>query len=228
MAPNLPPRGALAYGEPGRLSRRGRGSLAVYKRFRSDLRGIDCREVAGAALANGAFMSFSRVSLVMLTALGCTPPPTLSLLHTQGAPITATPSEAIPLEVVTRSTGVKDPVDVRGGHYAYGDIENIVGMAVSSAASPWAEKHKGQRPEGWQLQAELIQADAQYDDDRLIVTLGVRLTLRARSDRHFIAQSQAGCRQSALRQPRDGADVVYACINQMGRDTASWLALVEP
>jgi hypothetical protein len=159
---------------------------------------------------------------------GCASSPTLSLLHTQGAPFAAPPSESIPLEVVTRSTGIKDPLDVRGGHYSYGDIESIVGMAVSSAASPWADKHRGQRPEGWQLQAELIQADAQYDDDRLMVTLGVRLTLRDRSDRHFIAQSQAGCRQSALRQPRDGADVVYACIKQMGRDTASWLALVEP
>ena len=65
-------------------------------------------------------------------------------------------------------------------------------------------------------------------DDRLIVTLGVRLTLRTRTDRRFLAQGQAGCRQSALRHPRDGAPVVYACITQMGRDAASWLALVQP
>jgi hypothetical protein len=172
-------------------------------------------------------LRFQSLVVAVVTA-GCAPPPTLSLLHTHGAPVIGTPGESIPLEVVTRSTGVKDPVDVRGAHYAYGDMESLVGMAVSSAASPWAEKHRAQRPDGWQLQAELIQADAEYDADRLIVTLGVRLTLRARNDRHFIAQSQAGCRQSALRQPRDGADVIYACVNQMGRDTASWLALVEP
>jgi hypothetical protein len=167
-------------------------------------------------------------STLLLAGTACSPPATLSLLHTEGAPITLTPTASIPLEVVTRSTGVKDPVDVRGGHFAYGDVESAVGLAVSSAAAPWAEKHREQRPGGWQLQAELIQADADFGDDRLMVTMGVRLTLRARSDRHFIAQSQAGCRQSALRQPRDGAPVVYACIAQMGRDTASWLALVEP
>ncbi len=160
--------------------------------------------------------------------LSCAPPPTLSLLHTAGAPITRTPAPAIPLEVVTRSTGVKDPLEVRGGHFAYGDIESTVGLALSSAAAPWAERHEKQRPEGWQLQAELIQADADYENDRLIVTLGVRLTLRTRTDRRFLAQAQAGCRQSGLVQPKDGAPVVYACVTQMGRDAASWLALVEP
>ncbi|HEY1954546.1 MAG TPA: hypothetical protein VGH28_03025 [Polyangiaceae bacterium] len=168
-------------------------------------------------------------SIVLAFALsGCAAPPTLSLLHTAGVPITQTPRPSIPLEVVTRSTGVKDPLDVRGGHFAYADIESAVGLAMSTAAAPWAKAHEPARPEGWQLEAELIQADATYDEDRLIVTLGVRLTLRTRSDRRFLAQGQAGCRQSALRQPRDGAPVVYACITQMGRDAASWLALVQP
>lgn len=163
-----------------------------------------------------------------LVSSACAPPPTLSLLHTAGVPLTLTPRPTIPLEVVTRSTGVKDPLVVRGGHFSYGDVENAVGLALSSAAAPWAKKHESERPEGWQLEAELIVADASYDDDRLIVTLGVRLTLRTRSDRRFLAQGQAGCRNSALRAPHDGAPVVYACITQMGRDAASWLALVQP
>ena len=160
--------------------------------------------------------------------VGCGPAPTLSLLHTAGVPITQTPRPSIPLEVVTRSTGVRDPLEVRGGDFAYADVESAVGLALSTAAAPWAKTHEPARPEGWQLEAELIQADASYADDRLIVTLGVRLTLRTRTDRRFLAQGQAGCRQSALRHPRDGAPVVYACITQMGRDAASWLALVQP
>lgn len=176
----------------------------------------------------GSTLARSAMATCALCLLGCAPPPTLSLLHSAGAPLTATPAEGIPLEVVTRSTGIKDPMTVRNGHYAYGDIENAVGLALSTAAAPWAEKHVKQRPEGWQLQAELVQADAEYDDDRLVVTLGVRLTLRTRNDHRFLAQSQAGCRQSALVQPKDGAAVVYSCMTRMGRDVASWLALVEP
>ncbi|MEO8876530.1 MAG: hypothetical protein ABI461_13150 [Polyangiaceae bacterium] len=39
---------------------------------------------------------------------------TIPLLHAAGAPLTLTPIKAIPLEVVTHSTGVPDPMPVSG------------------------------------------------------------------------------------------------------------------
>lgn len=159
---------------------------------------------------------------------GCASTHTVSLLHSAGAPVTMTPSEAVPLEVVTRSTGVKDPLVVTGSGTSFSDVETTVGTAVSSAAAPWAEKHREQRPEGWQLLVELIESTATYDQGRLITTLGVRLTLKTRADHRYLAQSQASCRNAGLVAAEDGAPVLYGCMQRMGRDVASWLALVEP
>jgi hypothetical protein len=138
------------------------------------------------------------------------------------------PTGAIPLEVVTRGTGVPDPILVKGSSVVYGDTEAALGLAVSSACVPWAEQHRAQRPDGWQLFVELIQADAEAKDDRLIVSLGVRATLRTRAGNRYLAQTQASCRQAGLVSPESGGPVVYACMSRVGRDLAGWLAGVEP
>jgi len=172
------------------------------------------------------------VPLLSLAALvvACGPANTISLLHAHGAPITMTPSEAVPLEIVTRSTGVKDPLEVQGAAVSYGDVETTIGTAVSSAAAPWAEKHRDKRPEGWQLLVEVIESTATYSGGRLITTLGVRLTLNTRMDHRYLAQSQASCRNASLvpEPATDGAPVLYGCMARMGRDIASWLASIDP
>ena len=165
--------------------------------------------------------------LAVSLACGCGPAHTVSLLHSVGAPITQTPSETIPLEVVTRSTGVADPLVVKGADVSYADLETTVGTAISSAAAPWAEHHRDGNPEGWQLLVELIEASANYSSERLATTIGVRLTLRTRTDHRYIAQSQASCRNAALTAPDKGAEVLYGCMSHMGRDVASWLAMVD-
>jgi hypothetical protein len=150
------------------------------------------------------------------------------LLSAAGMPVTTTPGKEIPLEVVTRSTGVKDPLPVDGSSVTYGDIETTLGHAISSAAVPWADAHRAQRPEGWQLSVEVINADATYHDSRLVVTLGVRATLRTRASRTYLAQGQANCRQGGVVAPERGAPVVFACMERIGRDLAGWLGQVEP
>lgn len=171
--------------------------------------------------------TYSLALLALAFACGCGPAHTVSLLHAVGAPITMTPSESIPLEVVTRSTGISDPLVVKGSEIAFADLETTVGTAISSAAAPWAEKHHDENPEGWQLLVELIEATASYSNDRLATTIAVRLTLRTRTDHRHIAQSQASCRNAALVPPERGAEVLYGCMSHMGRDVASWLAMVD-
>lgn len=152
----------------------------------------------------------------------------VALLSASGIPVTATPSGAIPLEVVTRGTGVPDPIVVKGSNIVYGDTEAALGLAVSSACVPWANQHRAQRPDGWQLFVELIQADALSTDDRLTISLGVRATLRTRDGNRYLAQTQAHCRQAGLVAPENGGPVVYACMTRIGRDLSGWLAGVEP
>ena len=150
------------------------------------------------------------------------------LLSSAGVPITATPTSSVPLEVVTRSTSVRDPLPVSGSSVVYGDFEAALGHAVSTAAVPWADKNRGRRDGGWQLFVEVIQAEAEHDGSRLLVTIGVRATLRARVGGTHIAQTETACRDGGLVAADRGAPVLYACMTRIGRDLTSWLAAAEP
>ena len=127
------------------------------------------------------------------------------LLSSAGFPITATPTSSVPLEVVTRSTSVRDPLPVSGSGVVYGDFEAALGHAISSAAVPWADKNRGRREGGWQLFVEVIQAEAEHDGSRLLVTVGVRATLRTRVGGAHIAQTETACRDGGLVAPEKGA-----------------------
>jgi hypothetical protein len=170
--------------------------------------------------------------LVVLTAcaapLGCSGGATemVPLLTAAGIPLTD-PTE-VPLRVVTRSTAVHDPLHVRGTNVVYGDVETALGHAVASAAAPWAKSHdSGKNKEGWELFVEVTNADANYDDDRVVFSLGVRATLRQRSGNDYLAQTQASCRQGGIVAPQKGAPIMYGCMMEVGRTLAGWLEGVD-
>ena len=161
-------------------------------------------------------------TIAVVLGAGCASSPPVSLLD-RGLPSTLTPARAIPLEVVTRSTAVDDPLPVKGSDVTYADLETALGASISSAAAPWALDHRKHRPSGWQLSVELTQAEAVADDQRLMVTLTVRATLRTREDGVFLGQTQASCREAGLFPADHGAPVVVACMSRVGRDLAGWL-----
>lgn len=170
----------------------------------------------------GTWVAFAAIVLS-----GCASRHTVPLLASAGIPLTSTPL-GVPLEVVTRSTSVRDPLPVTGTNVVYGDFEAALGHAVSSAAVPWADKNRTRRDGGWQLFVEVIQAEAEHDGSRLLVTVGVRATLRARVGAEHIGQTETACRDGALVAADKGAPVLYACMMRIGRDLTSWLAAAEP
>jgi hypothetical protein len=149
------------------------------------------------------------------------------LLDTAGVPLT--PPTAVPLRVVTRSTAVQDPLPVRGADTTYSDVESALGYAVSSATVPWASAHRGHTgsKDGWQLFVEITNANAQYDDGRVIFSLAVRATLHARAGNVYLAQTQSSCRQGAVSPPDKGGPVMYKCMMEIGRDLNGWLEGVD-
>jgi hypothetical protein len=169
------------------------------------------------------------VALALLPlAAGCVEGTTVvPLLSAAGIP--ATPPITVPLEVVTRSTAVADPLPVRGTDVAYGDVEAALGHAIASATVPWAEKHRklAAGTDGWQLFVEITNTDADYEDGRVIFSVGVRATLRARAGNVYLAQSQASCRQGGLVRSDKGAPVMYRCMMEVGHDLAGWLDWVD-
>lgn len=146
------------------------------------------------------------------------------------APITRTPTS--PLEMMTRSTGVPDPVRVSQHNPTrwpplarYSGLEVSMGHAVGTALVPWAEAHQGGI--GWKLLVELTEAKAKQEDERIVVTVGARATLKTRSG-SYLAQTQVHCRQAALVAPTEAAPVFYACLNDLGRELHGWLVSVQP
>lgn len=150
-------------------------------------------------------------------------PHVVPLVQTSGAPLTPLAPEETPLEVVTRSTAVQDPLPVKGSSVSYGELEEALGTAISSASVPWAAGVRGKRRGGWQLLAEIVQAYASYDDGRLMVILNVRATLRTRIGNTYVAQVQSRCREAATLPPEKGAPVVFTCMTRIGRDLSGWL-----
>jgi bacillopeptidase F (M6 metalloprotease family) len=167
---------------------------------------------------------------LIAAAVDCAPSgsTTVPLLTAAGIPVTYTPPREVPLEIVTRSTAVKDPLVVHGSDVSYADLEGALGHAITTATIPWAEEHVKDRPGGWQLSVEVIEAKAEYDAGRLIVTMNTRSTLRTRQDHVYLAQTQTPCREAGLTIPEKGAPVIYSCMSRIGRDLASWLGGVNP
>ncbi|HEX7666602.1 MAG TPA: hypothetical protein VF407_18875 [Polyangiaceae bacterium] len=167
------------------------------------------------------------LSVCLLSGCGSTSR-AVPLLHAAGAPLTLTPNKSVPLEVVTRSTGVDDPLPVSGSSTSYSELESALGIAVSSAVAPWAFDHQAQRPGGWQVALDVTRAEASYKEDRLFITINARVTLRDRTSREYLAQSLVECRQAGLVPEDEGAPVIYSCMSRMGRDIAGWLGSVQP
>jgi hypothetical protein len=149
------------------------------------------------------------------------------LLEAAGIPLTQ--PTTVPLRVVTRSTAVHDPLRVRGSGVFYTDVEAALGHAIASATVPWADAHRGSatNTDGWQLFVEITNADAQYEDGRIIFSVGVRATLRARAGNVYLAQTQTSCRQGGMVGPDRGAPVMYRCMTEMGRDLEGWLEGID-
>lgn len=172
--------------------------------------------------------SLTSLSLLLIFMTGgCGGRRVIPLLASAGIPVTR-PTGSVPLEVVTRSTSVRDPLPISGTGIVYADFEAALGFAVSTAAAPWADKNQGRRPGGWQLFVEVIQAEAEYDGGRMIVTIGVRATLRQRVGGDHIGQTETACRDGGLVSAEQGAPVLYRCMTRIGRDLASWLSSADP
>lgn len=164
-----------------------------------------------------------------LAASGCSSAPaTVPLLHAAGAPLTLTPAKSVPIEVMTRSTAVEDPLPVSGSNVSYADLEAAIGIAISTAVAPWAFDHQNQRPAGWQLALDVTRAEAAYKGGRFFITINARVTLRDRASRDYLAQSLVECRQAGLVPENEAAPVIYSCMSRMGRDIAGWLGSVQP
>jgi hypothetical protein len=161
---------------------------------------------------------------LVLVCAGCAPG-VISL--GAAVPLTEAVPRDVPLEVVTHSA-VSTPLIVENTATHVADVEVSLGHAVSSAAVPWADSHRGVRPDGWQLLVELAKAHAAWSDGTVDVALDVRATLRTRAGHVYLAQTQAHCHERAVMSLGQSAPLFYRCMSSVGRELAGWLGGVQP
>jgi len=124
------------------------------------------------------------------------------------------------LEVVTQSSEASDPLPVSGARVSYGDLESSLRHAVMAAAAPWTG-------EAWRISLDIIAAEAQHEERRLQVSMGVRATLRAKHGNVYLGQTEVACRDSATVAAERGQEVFRSCLMQLGGALAGWLGSVE-
>lgn len=161
-----------------------------------------------------------------LSITGCgSAPRVVALVRPNGASM---PAAGVPLDVVSRSAAIADPLAVRGAAIGYGDLQTALAVAITTATASWASSHRGDlvaRQGGWTLLVELTGADAQLEaEGHVVVSLDVRATMRTRSGNVYLGQTQLGCREGGPMSSDDGTPVVYRCLTRVGRDLAGWLA----
>ena len=162
--------------------------------------------------------------VTLVVCAGCAP--TLIPLGA-AVPVTDAPPRDTPLEIVTRS-GAPDPLPVDGARARFADLEVSLGHAVATATVAWADAHRGERPDGWQLVVELPQARAERTlDGVLTVTMNVRATLRTRAGHEYLAQTQTHCKERGLTTPERAAPLFYGCMMAVGRELAGWLGAIQ-
>jgi hypothetical protein len=165
--------------------------------------------------------------LACVLAIGCAgcAPALISL--GVAVPLTAAAPHDVPLEVITHSA-LPLPLSVEHTHTRVAGVEVSLGHAVSSAAVPWADAHRGLRPDGWQLVVELAKARASSVDGVVDVALNVRATLRSRAGHIYLAQTQAHCHERATLPLGQSAPLFYNCMLSVGHELAGWLGGVQP
>jgi hypothetical protein len=155
-------------------------------------------------------------------------PRVIALVRASGGTLASMPSGGVPLDVVSRSAAVVEPLPVRGSDVGYGDLQTALGVIVTTATASWASVHRDDvvaRQGGWTLLVELTGADALLEAaGRVVVSLDVRATMRTRSGNVYLGQTQLGCREGGPISSGDGAPVVYRCLTRVGRDLAGWLS----
>jgi len=168
-------------------------------------------------------------AITYLTLGGCASAPQIVPLAMEGgAPSPYAAGIWAPLEIVTRSTAIADPLPLRGSEVSYTQLEKAVGSSLVSATTAWATQHAADetaRRGGWTLLVEVTGADAELSTGgRVVIAIDVRATLRTRSGNAYLGQTQTGCREGGIVPVDQGSQVVARCLSQVGRDLAGWLA----
>jgi L-asparaginase II len=170
-------------------------------------------------LALTAFV-VGRVFSIALLFAGCGGERVISVLPAR----TAIAAEASPpLRVAVDTTSTHLPLVVSGASIAYGDVDRALARAVEHALDPTLAELARRNARKLDLSVELLEARAEWTQDRVTVRLAVRATLRENAGNVYLAQTHAHASASAAVPAEHGAQVVLDCTDSIGRKLSGWL-----
>ncbi len=159
-----------------------------------------------------------------LLAVGCATPEIVPLRRQQELP-----TDRLRLfRVVTTVEDAADPLLVQGSHVAFANVSTTLSDAIEAAANPWAQRHAGQRPGGWELKVDVIRASANASRGHVSVELGTRITLSGHYGGEYLAQTHGFCQETSKPGSDDPAAPINACMEALAHDLAGWLEGVSP
>jgi hypothetical protein len=167
-------------------------------------------------------MRLHRCGIVLCVLAGCSP--RLIVLQPQTS---SAEQRQSPLHVIATVDNAADPLTLRGGNLAFGEVANTLGDVIASAATPWATKHQSQRDGGWELRVDLVQSRAEVSQGLVTIELAARVTLSATVGQVYLAQTHGYCRQTDKFEG-DATRPVYVCMEAMAHDITGWLEGVTP
>jgi len=98
---------------------------------------------------------------------------------------------------------------------------------MAEAARPWAGRNQGDRPGGWQMLVELVDAQAEMRAGLLTVEIEMRTTLRSHDGPIALGQNHNHCRVTGV-DARNPSSAMYQCLQKLARDLAGWLETARP
>jgi hypothetical protein len=155
--------------------------------------------------------------------IGCSPT-AVSALSPRAPPATARASPPLVLETQVDTTSARLPLVVVGWDIAFSDVDRALEQSIDEAVAQPSNDLATRGAGGLKLLVELVDARAERHDDRLVVHMLARATLREASGNAYIAQTQVLSSASGSIDRERGAKVVRDCADKVGSQLSGWLA----
>jgi hypothetical protein len=177
------------------------------------------RIVAGTLLAYvQSFVRFEQVIAIAICCGGCST--TTVSLWSARAP--APPAGVLKIDLDT--TSVHLPLRVDGARVTFTDVDRALTQSLQNALRPFTLNLGERHAAPLALFVELIDAHADYAQERLVVRMTVRATLRERSGNSYVAQTHAHFSSSGATTPERGAPIALSCSDAIAGQLSGWLS----
>src|SRR5579859_5903795 len=136
-------------------------------------------------------MALLRIVPLCVVALGCRPTNVVSALSSRASPTPAFEHADAPLKVRVDATSAHLPLSVAGSNIVYTDVDHALEQSIRTALAVAPGRSAIAAGRQRELLVEIVEAQAELPNGRLVVRMIVRATLRENAGNAYVAQTHA-------------------------------------